>query len=124
MHGAAGDAGQVIDFLAGSAHPARLLNDSQPLHALQKLHPLDGQDLRVQALAEHREGMQFQGTNGALGRGICPTRAADLDPLPCEGFKGTAGSLQLGSLAGLLGGERVLAIGGIGAQLGCLLPGQ
>ncbi|MCY1456518.1 hypothetical protein D9M71_737410 [compost metagenome] len=104
MHGAASDAGQVIDLFAGPAHPAHLLNDAQLLHALQELHPLDGQDLRIQALAEHWEGMQLQGADGALGRGGRPARAADLDPLAGQGFKGAVGSLQLGGLAGVLGG--------------------
>ncbi|MNP66645.1 hypothetical protein D3C76_1623760 [compost metagenome] len=34
MYGATRDAGKVIDLLAGAAHPACLLDDAQPLHAL------------------------------------------------------------------------------------------
>ncbi|MCY1530257.1 hypothetical protein D9M68_654370 [compost metagenome] len=74
MHGAASDAGQVVDFLAGAAHAAHLLDDALLLHALEELHPLDGQYLGVQALAEYGEGMQLQGADGALGGVIRPTR--------------------------------------------------
>src|SRR6218665_4229232 len=67
MHGEPGNAGQVIDLLAGAAHPAHLLDDTLLFHALEEVHPLDGRYPGIQALAGHRKDVQLQGVDSALG---------------------------------------------------------
>lgn len=110
MHGAAGDAGQVIHLLAGAAHPAHLLDDALLFHALEEVHPLDGQYLGVQALAEHRKGVQLQGTDSALGRSRRPGGHPNLYPLPGQCLEGAIGGHQVSSLAGLFADDGVLAV--------------
>ncbi|MCY1433414.1 hypothetical protein D9M71_494410 [compost metagenome] len=98
VNGAAGDAGEVVDFLARATHTAHLLNDALLLHTSEELHPLDGQDLRKRALAEDGEDMKLQGADCADSSVLCPTGCSDLYPLSGQFLERIGCRLEFGCL--------------------------
>ncbi|MNG20676.1 hypothetical protein D3C84_1049510 [compost metagenome] len=67
--------------------------------------------------------MLFQSADGAHSRTLGPSLALGRIPLTGQVLEGIVGSLLFRGLPGALGGHRVLALGCVPLQLGCLLAG-